>query len=718
MIASKATPAKTSRASRSARRSPASVQRFFDDYLDSCQSKPVRSIMEFAESMIILPMDGGPHQGQPFSREFQPYVSLLFHEIETGPWSLIVIAGPSQSGKTLCAFIIPTIWTVVELKENIVIGIPDGNMINDKWLVDFEPVFSANPDLKQLLPTHGPGSKKGSIKDAVKLATGRVMRFMTKGGSDQSKAGFTARKVAITELAGFSGQQSTSKEADSFRQIIARQKSQSRFDAAGNVDTGRRTWAEGTVTDADDLPWRAKAGSTDSQLLSQCVYEECRQWVRPEREHLRGWRDAEDELEAANKSHFVCPSCERPFDSDQRDAMVRNSRLVHSGQSIDVAGVVSGPLPRTTTMFFRWSAWDNLFLKAADFGTEEWAANQLVKGTPEHDRAERQLCQQTWAIPYEPALIDARPLKPESIARKIDHLPSGVLPADTEKFAFGIDPGLYECWWFGLVGRERGRMHAPVYGRDETALVRGHKTGDEVKTVAIQNTLLRMFDRFDAGFTLMGSGILRSPDVGFVDASFFPEAVFEACRIYGNQSGNFLRYLPIIGRGKSLAESRRYAAPSKTGPIIREIGKGWHKEFIRARGMAQIVIDVDKSKLDFQASWRITTGQPGSATLYDAHPREHRRVTAHFAAEVFRRYLVDGEIREEWKKKGQNHWLDCGGYARTALEFAGWELPAIPHDLDLPPMEHYSPGAVESGDAAGEAIDDPIARRLKELGLA
>ena len=411
------------------------TKKLFAKFLEGCVSKPVRSIQEFALDEIILPMDGGKHGGQAFSLDYQPYVELLWNELTFGNWSTFVITGPTQSGKTLSAFVIPVLHIVSELKTPCVVGVPDLNMVTDKWREDFEPVMRASPSLVGLIPTKGSGSKEGSVKDAVRLRSGVTMRFMTRGGSDQSKAGFTARHVAITEAAGWSKGTETSKEANPFAQITARQRGTSRFDTDGNISRDRMTIIEGTVTDGNDLPLSARDLSSKSVIYTK---HSCGKWIAPEREHFTGYEEAENELDAAESGFFFCPECGEKITEQQRQEMVSEPLLIHDGQRIENDKVVGAP-PRTATLFFRWSAFHNLFISSKDIALEEWRALQLEDETPEREEAEKALCQQVWAIAYKPPVLDQVPLDRKTVQRKRDKWAAGVLPPDTEQFATNVE---------------------------------------------------------------------------------------------------------------------------------------------------------------------------------------------------------------------------------------------------------------------------------------
>ena len=96
--------------------------------LSSMLTKAVRTIEQFAEDEVFLPNDGGPFEGQLFAVRRQPFVSLLWKEMQSPRWSEVWVTGCVQSGKTLSAFVIPLIYMLVELQKSPIAAIPDGTM--------------------------------------------------------------------------------------------------------------------------------------------------------------------------------------------------------------------------------------------------------------------------------------------------------------------------------------------------------------------------------------------------------------------------------------------------------------------------------------------------------------------------------------------------------------------------------------------------------------
>src|SRR6187397_1637772 len=174
------------------------------------QSRPrrLRTMREFAEQEIIIP--DGPFQGQRFRCRRQPYTGLWFDQIDSGRWSRCVATGPTQSGKTLACFVIPLLYHLFELGETVILGLPDMDMAGDKWREDILPVIERS-NYRELLPSTGGGSRGGRV-ESLQFANGATLKFMSGGGSNKSRAGFTSRVVVITETDGMDQAGATSRE--------------------------------------------------------------------------------------------------------------------------------------------------------------------------------------------------------------------------------------------------------------------------------------------------------------------------------------------------------------------------------------------------------------------------------------------------------------------------------------------------------------------------
>ena len=631
-------------------------------------TKPVRTIEQFAEEEVFLPNDGGPFEGQLFAVRRQPFVSLLWKEMQSPRWSEVWVTGCVQSGKTLMAFVIPLVYMIVELKKSPIAAIPDGTMVSDKWSVDVEPVFKANREFEELLPVKGPGSKGGAPKTYVKLTNGYQIKFMTRGGSDQSKAGYTAPYIVVTEAAGWSHGTETSKESAPIDQIRGRAMASAKFDEDGNVASNSMMVVEGTVTDEDDLPLSEWPLTTQSRIACKCPH--CSEFVTPEREHLKGWKGAADELEAAASAHFVCPSCEHVLTSDDRREMNRtdngNAILLHHGQKV-VDGEVVGDVPGTTKFAFRWNAFNNLFKPPADYGAMEWEASQLEEGTDKWETAEKRLCQQVWVIPFVPKRLALSRINAKTVRRRQLEIPSMVVPKDTIYLIQGVDVGMWTCHYVSLAFTSRGTIHIPTYGGVNTALMQEDKASKEHQNIAIANCVAGIFDVATAGIAIEGGG-MKAYDQVLCDVRYRPEAVFLGLSKFDENI-----FMAIRGFGKTLSNKGRpegrYHKPKQRNKVTRELGDDapWHVDYERAYFAYCMKIDADYSKSEFQDCLRLDVGYPGSVTFAKATAKEHSGISRQFVSE-----LKDAE--GNWHKSGENHKLDCAGYAYMGALRLGWTV--------------------------------------------
>ena len=187
-------------------------------FLRQAKSRRLRTMREFAEEEIIIP--DGPFAGRRFRCTRQPYTRLWLDAIDSGRWSRCVATGPTQSGKTLSAFVIPTLYHLFEIGETVILGLPDMDMTSDKWNKDILPVIEQSR-YRDLMPRHGGGSR-GRRVESLTFRNGATLKFMSGGGSDKSRAGFTSRVVVVTETDGMDQPGATSRESDKITQLEAR----------------------------------------------------------------------------------------------------------------------------------------------------------------------------------------------------------------------------------------------------------------------------------------------------------------------------------------------------------------------------------------------------------------------------------------------------------------------------------------------------------------
>lgn len=383
--------------------------------VEQARAPKLRTMREFAEQEIVLPRDGGPFEGQRFRIHRQPFMRLWFDELDRQKWPRNAALGPTQSGKTLACFVIPFAFHVFERRETIIPGVPDMNVAHDKWTQDLLPVIESSPNMAPFLPVRGEGSKNGRVKTGVRFRHGPTARFMSGASRDVGRKAFTSRVLIVTEADDFDETSETSRVADKFSELEGR--------CRARTIMQRRIYMEGTTTIETGRIWSEVQNGTASKIVLPCPH--CGAWVSPEREHLRGWQEAETDLEALHKAHFVCPECEDPWSEADRRKANMGGVLVHKGQEVTPEGKVIGPDPSTLTFGFRWSAVNNMLLTAGDVGVDEWMARRAT----DRENAEKKLCQQVWAIPYEPPIVELIPLDREAVKRRITRLKKGVVPA-------------------------------------------------------------------------------------------------------------------------------------------------------------------------------------------------------------------------------------------------------------------------------------------------
>lgn len=621
------------------------------------------SHVDFAEKYVRIPT--GEYRGQPWRSSRLPWARVLFEQLDLNRWIQVVCTGPTQSGKTQQCLTIPTLRRLSEFpSHNIVLGFPDGDMADKKFRTDFLPIIQSSPGLRHLMPAGGVGSKGGRVKDTITFGNGVVAALMTRGSSDEGKAGFSAPYAAITEAGGFSDGIETSVETDPFRQIRGRLLAYQR--------RNRRMMIEGTVKVEEMLPWSMRGEddgpiiSSQSQLLSPCPH--CGVFISPEREHFVGWHDAETEDQAANQASFYCPSCGEQLTEEDRAESNRDLRIVHRGQSLTSDGEVVGDMPPTSTLWFRYSQWQNLLTSYADLAVAEWEAAQRDEGTVERDKLDRAVHQQTWALPFQSSLAERDLLKPDLIRKRHDVWQKNILPADTEKLTIGVDLGDWTGWWVAIAWRACGRLHIPAYGAFDVKF----EKNDDLE-VRLLHALRNFRDTVgDVGFATEAGGMVE-PDAVWIDIGYQPDYVAAFLR----ETGRILqsRYRGVRGRGKS-TNFGIYSHPKKVTTGRLKIGTQWFMEVNYKRRIAECTFNADHWKLYAQDRLRGRADKHGACTLYvPTMKNEHAKFSQHLCSEqLVREWDEKKGLVDIWKKTGQNHWLDCTAMACAAGDAVGYRM--------------------------------------------
>lgn len=613
----------------------------FRNFLDSCVPKQLRSIRGWAEDEVVIP--SGPSEGYHFDSDRLPYSRLLLEEL--GDWQRHVVTGPTQSGKSFHAFVLVIMYYVFELGEDVIVGIPDINMAGDKWAEDILPVIEKS-QYKDLLPKVGAGSKGAAKLTKVKFGNGRHIRFMSSGGSDKQRAAATARVLVVTETDGMDIVASTSQEGQTKIQQL-----EGRVRAFGD---SALKFFECTVSTEDAFTWVEYNRGTASKIVHKC--RACGEYVSPEREDLVGWKEAKDEIEAGELGRFACPnkSCGIYFSEEDRKEMNLNARLIHRGQTIDSNGVIHGEPPRTNTLGFRWSGFQNLLYSVSMLAREEWLAlhseNPIIADIARN--------QQAWAKPSKDPNIEKIPLD-VAIVQGIDErylgrcsgFAKGELPEGSERPTAAIDCS-HDLLQWSVEAKVGKRIHVVDYDFFRTSSPHVVGYGQAV---------------FNGIMELVPQICERYPDlsIGLIDSGNWTSEILDAIAqlqeigagLTGSDSAG---WHPSHGLGKYLHPNR--GARNKRLPKGTE--QTWHISTTHGRTKV-INFDPDTLKHRVHGGFLIRplrSGEyvPGAISLWGSDPEEHAEFARQVMAEEWVDEFIKGkEPRKHWKKiRRDNHMLD------------------------------------------------------------
>jgi phage terminase large subunit GpA-like protein len=621
----------------------------------------VRTMRQYTEDELIIPE--GQYKDERFRLYRQPFVGLLLDAIDSGLWNQIAVTGCVQGGKSLFGFVNPAAYHLFECKDNVILGVPNTNVIGrDKWNNEIKPTIEAGR-YADMMPTKGVGSQ-GGWGNEVAFLHGPKLKFMTGTGGDENRSSYTARVVIITEADKMDTAGEVSREADPVTQLTARSASWDRSD--------RRLYMECTVSHTQGRIWQEYINGTASRIACPCPY--CREYVTPERDSIRGWHDAIDEIDAEEKAYFVCPACEHKLTEDDRREMNRLAVLVHRGQEIDKEGTITGDLPRTRTLGFRWNAWNNMFWSTATIGADEWRANH----SEDEDSAEKERRQFAWATPWDPPAVELAPIDPRKARVRYGPSRQGFVPEGTTALTMGVDIGKWVSWWHLTAWNATGGPHVVDHG--EFAV--------PSSSMDVELAILTALKTFRDETVLEGwplpDGELYLPEQVWIDSRYKPDAVLAFCR----ESGE--RFRPIQGLGYGQHYHRNYTQPKKAGGMIKQVGNGYHFVWRPDFGVFVVEINADQWKGFWHERLVTPMGQPGAATLYHSTKEsEHRDLIRHYTAEKqVKEFIPDLGTVFVWKRiRAKNHKLDGAYIASAAADFCGVRVVKIAIEPRKPPEE-------------------------------
>ena len=233
--------------------------------------------------------------------------------------------------------------------------------------------------------------------------------------------------------------------------------------------------------------------------------------------------------------------------------------------------------------------------------------------------------------------------------------------------------------------------HLIDYGRLEVA-------SEDLGVEAALLAMLREFrDLVTTGWpkqrTETAEAVSVVPHQVWVDAGYMTPVVYTFCREAGG------RFRPVVGRGASQQRAQYYNRPTQTGSVVKQIGEGYHANWLASEKLHLYECDSDHWK-----SWvhqRLSTplGTPGAMSLFKAGPQEHLALARHLTAEIQTEQFIAGKgMVVKWERlRRQNHWLDALYNACAAGHLCGARL--VREQRPTPPPqpasnpEPFVPGA-------------------------
>jgi len=608
-------------------------------FVRAMRKPALRTLREFAEEEIIVP--DGPFAGERFRCDVQPFARLYFDAVDSGNWHRFAAVGPTQTGKTFCCCVIPLMYHLFELQDTVVYGVPDLNMVQDKWEKDILPAITASR-YADMLPTRGSGARGGRVGQSVTFRNGATLRFMTGGGGDKSRAAFTARVLIVTETDGMDESGDASREADKISQMEGRLRAH---------DEDKRVYLECTASISAGRIWREYESGTKSRIMQKCP--ECGEFVHLGRQHLVGWQNCDNILDAREQSAYACSACGVLWTEEERRQAAGDSILIHKGQEIDRDGNVTGDMPRTETLGFRWSAPDNMFNSAGTIGVDEWTGAR----DENEDNAEKKLCQFVWALPFDPDIQPMANLSTAGIITRLRPDRQGAIPSDTEAVTVALDLGKFLAHWTAIAWLPNDTPHVLDYGVQEVATQALVHEEDALR-VALIEWHAQMQRQWGEAIT-----------AGLIDSGWHPEIVYEFCKEKGDL------WLPAKGYGASLTRAGNYRGPTKKSKGVIYIGDGIHVTRLPAIRIKVAHLNSDHWKSYVHACLETPLDQPGALSLYHVEKmKEHHAFAKHLTAEkqVIEFVPGKGEILRWEQERKANHWLDSTYMACGAREYGEW----------------------------------------------
>ncbi len=620
-------------------------QKIFSDMASAILLSPLPTIREFAESKIIIP--DGPFANMRLRVHRQPYLGFILDAMDSNEYKKFVLAGPVQSGKTLC-ILIPLMYHLFEIGETVVFGVPTEAIAAEKWQKDIKPMITASPVFNALMPTRGPGSRDSGSPTMITFKNGAILKFMTGRGRDESRSHFTTRVVFISEVDKMDRTSKVSRETDPVHQLEGRN---------GAHGSDARTYMECSPTYSSGRIWQEYEASTMSKIAMCCP--RCNALRLFERRHFKGWEVAKTVYDAEQAARFYCPACDHPWTKKQRQDAVAKGVLIHKGMEISGKNKIAGKRQPGTTFGLNWNAPHNMFIDEIILGGREFVAANNANDLDES--GEKDVLQQRWGLPYSPPKSDYKQAKVGDItarmASKKSGLVKGVVPEDAEKIVVGLDVGKYTLHWVALARREDSHYH--VFDYDAMQVF----SDAMPETEAVQRALKETWEMcFSKGWPTASGGNMEITTWG-IDAGYLTkDAVYPFLQTVPSEV-----VLGTMGFGYDQLPGTQYRPSSeKRQSTVALAGKFWQIIHVPDYEVWRVDFDADHYKSLVQQSIVLPLSSPRAMTLYyKSNPKEHLTIAKHFASESLDSEFVTGK---GWQTRHvvrfwQNHYLDAAAIA-------------------------------------------------------
>lgn len=318
----------------------------------------------------------------PFAQAYDVVAQILRYGVS---YDAVVLACASQMGKTDTVLDVVG-WTLDQRPAPIMYVGPDKEFLHREIEPRLMEMLTGTKRLAERLST---GKRMTKFRKLV----GGVPVALSWAGSAARVAAMAAKYALVDELDRMGN--SIQGEGDPFTLVEARGATyRDRVRGAistplvGSIDieycetSGLEFWKPMQAEDVQSPIWRLWQGGTRHHFSWRCP--ECRDWFVPRFKQLRwpGWPEIVPPADAKRGAYVECPNCGGVIEEKHKRDMNSAGVYVAPGQTISPDGVVSGPLPPSTTLSFWVSGLCSPFVT---FG-ERAASYLTAKASGEQDK--------------------------------------------------------------------------------------------------------------------------------------------------------------------------------------------------------------------------------------------------------------------------------------------------------------------------------------------